>query len=294
MYFIDNPLMNGGGSTNHVHEPTATQPKTMEPQPNSTTTKSRDVELAQDSTAEDCQLDPGEKANGGRLNSSCSQSSLLKRLSNDEKVLGSETQYGHVVDNMNSDKTNGHLVEEDPPANDQTISVMQDNNTSSKGCAGSFEKPKMVGDHIVEASIQLIRKCDLPSNAQPAKSALLAANATVTSTTGFNSSMGHSPKGPLYVAHDIPYMTRFTVRVHPRVEEVCAIADAYFVENWPFRTDEEREKFPKQEVNKWVCMAIPMAWDDRIIDCCKLNTLLFLLDGESCDMPPESILETNM
>ena len=90
---------------------------------------------------------------------------------------------------------------------------------------------------------------------------------------------GHVQK-PLYTPDNQPPTTRFEVALHPRVEEVCSELDAFFATYWPWPSEKARQKFIAAEVNKWGCWSLPLVRDDRVMDCVKVNTLLFLLDGK--------------
>jgi len=73
--------------------------------------------------------------------------------------------------------------------------------------------------------------------------------------------------------------TQFAIKCHPRAAQVTAELDAFFIKYWPFKDEKARESFKAGQYNLWACMALPSAHDDRVHDACKVNTLLFLLDG---------------
>ncbi len=84
-----------------------------------------------------------------------------------------------------------------------------------------------------------------------------------------------------YVPCNKPPPTIFGIECHPRADAVCAELDSFFMEHWPFKNQEERNRFFTSQTNRWACLAFPMADDDRLLDTVKVNTLLFLLDGKS-------------
>ncbi|KAL8713549.1 MAG: hypothetical protein Q9220_002411 [cf. Caloplaca sp. 1 TL-2023] len=86
-------------------------------------------------------------------------------------------------------------------------------------------------------------------------------------------------KEPGYQQVDIPPPTMFPIKCHPRTDEICAQLDDYFYKNWPWKDEAAGQKFLRSETNRWACLALPNAKDDRIYDSVRVNTLLFLLDG---------------
>lgn len=98
-------------------------------------------------------------------------------------------------------------------------------------------------------------------------------------STGFTPANPKLPSNPMYQPDNDPGPTRFAYQTHPRTEEVVAETNAYFLGNWPFRKEAEKKQFVLEDANRWACMAFSMALDDRIVSACKVNTLLFLLDG---------------
>ncbi|KAI4268137.1 MAG: hypothetical protein LQ337_008024, partial [Flavoplaca oasis] len=85
-------------------------------------------------------------------------------------------------------------------------------------------------------------------------------------------------KQPGYVPEDIPPPTSFGIKCHPKADQVCAELDEYFFKNWPWEDKAAGQKFLRSETNRWACLALPNARDDRIYDSVRVNTLLFLLD----------------
>ncbi|KAL8675549.1 MAG: hypothetical protein Q9168_000061 [Polycauliona sp. 1 TL-2023] len=85
-------------------------------------------------------------------------------------------------------------------------------------------------------------------------------------------------KQPAYVPKDLPPPTIFAIKCHPKADQVCAELDEYFFKNWPWKSEAEGQKFLRSETNRWGCLALPNALDDRIYDSVRVNTLLFLLD----------------
>ena len=78
-----------------------------------------------------------------------------------------------------------------------------------------------------------------------------------------------------------PPPTVFPITYHPQADHVCAELDAFFYRYWPWKSEAAREHFLRSEINRWACLAFPLAREDRIMEACRVNTLLFLLDGES-------------
>ncbi|KAL8860535.1 MAG: hypothetical protein Q9198_010569, partial [Flavoplaca austrocitrina] len=85
-------------------------------------------------------------------------------------------------------------------------------------------------------------------------------------------------KQPGYLPEDIPPPTSFGIKCHPKADQVCAELDEYFFKNWPWEDKAAGQKFLRSETNRWACLALPNARDDRIYDSVRVNTLLFLLD----------------
>lgn len=90
---------------------------------------------------------------------------------------------------------------------------------------------------------------------------------------------GHVQK-PLYTPEEQPPPSRFELRCHPRADQVCAELDAFFATYWPWSNEQARQKFIAADTNRWACWSLPLVRDDRIVNAVKVNTLLFLLDGE--------------
>lgn len=84
----------------------------------------------------------------------------------------------------------------------------------------------------------------------------------------------------LYLPNDDPGLTRFAVKCHSRADEICAELDSFYLENWPFENETERQSFVSSKITRWACLAVPLAADDRIYDLAKLQALFFLLDGK--------------
>lgn len=76
----------------------------------------------------------------------------------------------------------------------------------------------------------------------------------------------------------------FDIQCHPRADAVCAELDSFFIQHWPFKSQEERNRFLNSQTNRFACWALPLADDDRLLDTVKVNTLLFLLDDVAEDM----------
>jgi aristolochene synthase len=71
----------------------------------------------------------------------------------------------------------------------------------------------------------------------------------------------------------------FSPKCHPHVEEVTTEVNGYFIQHWPFETQEARKKFVGAGFSTVTCYYFPTAKDDRIHFACRLLTLLFLIDG---------------
>lgn len=67
---------------------------------------------------------------------------------------------------------------------------------------------------------------------------------------------------------------------HPLVDKVAEEVDNYFLQNWPFQTDQQRAKFVAQGFSRVTCLYCAKATDDRIAFACKLITITFLTDGK--------------
>lgn len=72
----------------------------------------------------------------------------------------------------------------------------------------------------------------------------------------------------------------FTPKIHPRVAEVTAEVDAFFLKHWPFESDKAKKKFVAAGFSAVTCLYFPDALDNRIAFACRLLALLFLVDGE--------------
>ncbi|KAJ0120939.1 aristolochene synthase [Diaporthe amygdali] len=79
----------------------------------------------------------------------------------------------------------------------------------------------------------------------------------------------------------------FTPKIHPRVAEVAAEVDAYFLKHWPFENGKARKKFVAAGFSTVTCLYFPVALDDRIAFACRLLALLFLVDDLLEDMSLE-------
>lgn len=66
---------------------------------------------------------------------------------------------------------------------------------------------------------------------------------------------------------------------YPKVEEVSAEVDGWFLQHWPFPNEKARKKFVAAGFSRVTCLYFPLARDDRIASACKLLTILFLIDG---------------
>lgn len=89
-----------------------------------------------------------------------------------------------------------------------------------------------------------------------------------------------SPPPALYTPIDDPGPTRWAVADHPRTKEVTSELDEFFLKHWPWENEKAKARFAVSETNRWACISLPLVADDRIYDLARLNTTLFLLDGE--------------
>lgn len=72
----------------------------------------------------------------------------------------------------------------------------------------------------------------------------------------------------------------FTPKIHPRVAEITAEVDAFFLKHWPFESEKAKKKFVAAGFSAVTCLYFPDALDERIAFACRLLALLFLVDGE--------------
>lgn len=66
--------------------------------------------------------------------------------------------------------------------------------------------------------------------------------------------------------------------IHPKVEEIIAQVDGWFLQHWPFANEGARKKFVAAGFSRVTCLYFPRAHDERIASACKLLTILFLID----------------
>ncbi|KAJ5874092.1 Aristolochene synthase in complex with 12-13 Difluorofarnesyl diphosphate [Penicillium soppii] len=78
--------------------------------------------------------------------------------------------------------------------------------------------------------------------------------------------------------------SEFIPKCHPRVEEVSAEVNGYFLQHWPFENEKARKRFVAAGFSTVTCFYFPAAKDDRIHFACRLLTLLFLIDDILEDM----------
>lgn len=81
----------------------------------------------------------------------------------------------------------------------------------------------------------------------------------------------------------------FTPKIHPRVAEVTAEVDAFFLEHWPFESEKARKRFVAAGFSAVTCLYFPDVLDERIAFACRLLALLFLVDGELSSRDSEPI-----
>lgn len=65
----------------------------------------------------------------------------------------------------------------------------------------------------------------------------------------------------------------FTPKIHPRVDEVVAEVDAYFLERRPFQNEKAQKKFVAAGFSLVTCLYFSAARDDRIALACRLLAL---------------------
>lgn len=103
------------------------------------------------------------------------------------------------------------------------------------------------------------------------------------------SDMGNASSTHAYIPHDKPPATILEIKCHPEVEDVCARVDGFFLENWPFPTQQDKNNYTSSELCRWACYALPGSRSDRVDDACKVNILLFLLDGKYWQSAPDAL-----
>lgn len=94
------------------------------------------------------------------------------------------------------------------------------------------------------------------------------------------SDMGNTSSTHVYNPNEKTPSTIFETKCHPEVEDVCARVDGYFLDHWPFPTQQDKDNYKASDLCRWACYALPGSTSDRVDDACKVNILLFLLDGE--------------
>jgi hypothetical protein len=111
---------------------------------------------------------------------------------------------------------------------------------------------------------------------QPTASVPIAVGGTAPGLCAKTETQTHRPKAAV---PSVP-AALFTPKIHPRVAEVTAEVDAFFLKHWPFEHDKARKKFVAAGFSAVTCLYFPEALDDRIAFACRLLALLFLVDGE--------------
>ncbi|KAI0490081.1 Aristolochene synthase [Xylaria cf. heliscus] len=94
------------------------------------------------------------------------------------------------------------------------------------------------------------------------------------------------------VSDNIP-PSLFTVKCHPRVKQINAEHDGYFLQYWPFENQKAREKFIACELSTATCLFYPTARDDRIQLIARLITFFFFVDDLLEDMSFDEGLKYN-
>jgi len=103
---------------------------------------------------------------------------------------------------------------------------------------------------------------------------------SLPSSSNIGSVLSSTNKDPAYRAQDRPPPTILENKCHPAADDLCKRLDNFFLEHWPFESQHEKDIFVTAQLNRWACYAMPEAKSDRVYDSCRVNTLLFLLDGE--------------
>jgi len=72
--------------------------------------------------------------------------------------------------------------------------------------------------------------------------------------------------------------TQIGGKLHPLTTSVLPRNQKYFLDNWPFPTEESRAEFVISDIGLYTCYVFPMALNERIELTCRMNTILFLAD----------------
>ncbi|KAF2003110.1 terpenoid synthase [Amniculicola lignicola CBS 123094] len=72
--------------------------------------------------------------------------------------------------------------------------------------------------------------------------------------------------------------TLYTARKHAQANALVASVNGFFLTHWPFKTDDQRQRFVNEGYAWFVCVNCPMSLDDRLHWGCRLLTLGFLID----------------
>lgn len=72
--------------------------------------------------------------------------------------------------------------------------------------------------------------------------------------------------------------TMFEQRIHPNADLISKNVDQFFLMLWPFKNDEQEERFVEDCYTLTACANCPMSRDRRLDFGCRLLTITFLVD----------------
>ncbi|KAF7114145.1 hypothetical protein CNMCM5793_007723 [Aspergillus hiratsukae] len=74
------------------------------------------------------------------------------------------------------------------------------------------------------------------------------------------------------------------VKCHPLEPQVTENVNRFFLEHWPFNTEEQRKKFCAMKCGQVICYCFPEALDDRIEIVARFIALaFFMVDGKAME-----------
>ncbi|KAJ7865048.1 hypothetical protein B0H14DRAFT_2440492, partial [Mycena olivaceomarginata] len=65
---------------------------------------------------------------------------------------------------------------------------------------------------------------------------------------------------------------------HPRADEPTAATDAFFLDSWPFQSQDQRDLFVRCEYGSFISKSIPDGEFQRMVWAYRACTILFLTD----------------
>jgi aristolochene synthase len=72
--------------------------------------------------------------------------------------------------------------------------------------------------------------------------------------------------------------TAFHVRTHPLTDKVADSVNQFFLDNWSFSSEKERNKFLGADFSRFCAYYFPNSIDDRLHFACEIVTHLFMVD----------------